>query len=89
MTITHKALAALLTYPTAELLAALPEIGSAIDREAKLGRRERRSLRALVAQLAAADLLDLQERYVELFDRGRATSLHLFEHVHGESRDRG
>jgi nitrate reductase molybdenum cofactor assembly chaperone len=39
--------------------------------------------------LAAADLLDLQERYVALFDRGRALSLHLFEHVHGESRDRG
>ena len=24
-----------------------------------------------------------------MFDRGRATSLHLFEHVHGDSRDRG
>jgi hypothetical protein len=27
--------------------------------------------------------------YVRLFDRGRALSLHLFEHIHGESRDRG
>jgi len=26
---------------------------------------------------------------VSLFDRGRHLSLHLFEHVHGESRDRG
>ena len=26
---------------------------------------------------------------MQLFDRGRATSLHLFEHVHGDSRDRG
>ena len=30
-----------------------------------------------------------EERYVDLFDRGRALSLHLFEHLHGESRDRG
>ena len=89
MTITYKALAALLAYPTAELLAALPEIGSVIDRETKLGRRDRRTLRALCAEIAASDLIDAQERYVELFDRGRATSLHLFEHVHGESRDRG
>ena len=35
------------------------------------------------------NLLDLQERYVAQFDAGRSTSLHLFEHVHGDSRDRG
>ncbi len=34
-------------------------------------------------------MLDLQEHYVALFDRGRYVSLHIFEHVHGESRDRG
>ena len=89
MTIAYKALAALLSYPTAELLAALPEIGAVIDGEAKLRRRERRALSALLAELAACDLIDAQERFVALFDRGRATSLHLFEHVHGESRDRG
>ncbi len=40
-------------------------------------------------ELAIGDLYDLQERYVLLFDRTRSLSLHLFEHVHGESRDRG
>jgi nitrate reductase delta subunit len=60
-----------------------------IDGEGELRRRERRALRSLVAELSASDLIDAQERYVELFDRGRATSLNLFEHVHGESRDRG
>ncbi|WP_087651088.1 nitrate reductase molybdenum cofactor assembly chaperone, partial [Escherichia coli] len=30
-----------------------------------------------------------QAQNSELFDRGRATSLLLLEHVHGESRDRG
>jgi len=89
MTITWKALAALLAYPTPELVGALPEISAIVDRDPKLGRRERTAVRALVRELAASDLLDAQERYVAMFDRGRATSLHLFEHVHGESRDRG
>src|SRR5262249_61217376 len=43
----------------------------------------------LIDELASADLLMAEERYVELFDRGRATSLNLFEHLHGESRDGG
>jgi nitrate reductase molybdenum cofactor assembly chaperone NarJ/NarW len=89
MTITYRALSALLGYPTAELVAVLPEIQAVIDQQPRLRRRERRALRGLLAELAASDLLDAQERYVGLFDRGRATSLHLFEHVHGESRDRG
>jgi nitrate reductase delta subunit len=39
--------------------------------------------------LANTDPLDNESAYVQLFDRGRSTSLHLFEHVHGESRERG
>jgi nitrate reductase delta subunit len=48
-----------------------------------------RDLLTLVDGLAADDLLTVQERYTDLFDRGRSLSLHLFEHVHGDSRDRG
>lgn len=87
--ITFKALAALLAYPEAELLAALSEVGAAIDREDLLPRRERAAVASFLAELKEADLYELQERYVALFDRTRALSLHLFEHVHGESRDRG
>lgn len=87
--ITFKALAMLLAYPEAELLAALPEIGAAIDGERLLPLRERSALAGFLAELKDRDLYDLQERYVALFDRMRALSLHLFEHVHGESRDRG
>jgi nitrate reductase delta subunit len=43
----------------------------------------------LIAELSRGDLLDVEERYSNLFDRGRALSLHLFEHLHGDSRDRG
>jgi nitrate reductase delta subunit len=84
-----RALGALLTYPRTELIAAVPEIGEAIAASTLLPAPARERVAALLAELAATDRLLLEERYVELFDRGRRTSLHLFEHVHGESRDRG
>ena len=87
--ITFKALAALLSYPEADLLAALPEIRAAIDGEGLLPRRERAAVASFLAEFGESDLFELQERYVALFDRTRSLSLHLFEHVHGESRDRG
>jgi nitrate reductase molybdenum cofactor assembly chaperone NarJ/NarW len=86
---TYLALSALLSHPEADVLAALAEIRAALDAESLVPRAARRGLDALLAELAVADLYDLQERYVSLFDRSRALSLHLFEHVHGESRDRG
>jgi nitrate reductase delta subunit len=86
---TLKALSALLTYPTEALVAALPEVYAAIVEEGAIDRRHRDRLKDLMQWVAGQDLLDLQADYVALFDRGRATSLHLFEHVHGESRDRG
>ena len=50
---------------------------------------QRAAIDGLLAELADHDIYDLQERYLALFDRSRTLSLHLFEHVHGESRDRG
>ncbi len=84
-----RALSALLTYPRPELLGALPEISEVISGSTLLPAGERSRLAELIAQLSGGELLELEERYVALFDRGRATSLHLFEHLHGESRDRG
>lgn len=84
-----KALSALLTYPSAELQQAAGEIGKAIDAAQAIPTRIRAELHTLLTELATQDLYDLQERYVLLFDRTRSLSLHLFEHVHGESRDRG
>ena len=87
--ITLRALGALLTYPRSELIAALPEVGEVLANSRLLPAAERERLASLIAAMRATDSLDLEQAYVELFDRGRATSLHLFEHVHGESRDRG
>jgi nitrate reductase delta subunit len=84
-----RALGALLTYPRHELRAALPEIGAALEGARLLPRAEREGLAQLVADMRSADGIDLESRYVELFDHGRATSLNIFEHVHGESRERG
>jgi len=84
-----KALSVLLTYPTIELQHAAGEISGVIDTGQMIPARIRNQLRTLLTEIATGDLYDLQERYVLLFDRTRSLSLHLFEHVHGESRDRG
>jgi len=89
MSRTLKALSALLTYPTAELQQSAGEIGAALADDSLIPARLRSELQKLVDELATGDLYDLQERYVLLFDRTCSLSLHLFEHVHGESRDRG
>lgn len=89
MTHTLRALAALLNYPSAELREHLPAIVEAIDWESALPAARRAEIRALATELQRIDPIEAESRYVELFDRGRSTSLHLFEHVHGDSRDRG
>jgi nitrate reductase delta subunit len=87
--IIFKAFSALLSYPSEEMRRALPEIVDVTSASPLLASRERDSLLALIGDLGSGDLLAAEERYVDLFDRGRALSLHLFEHLHGESRDRG
>jgi len=83
-----KVISVLLSYPRRETLAALSEL-RAVLHEDDLPETTRRMLCAFVDMFASTDLMTLEERYVELFDRGRRLSLHLFEHVHGESRTRG
>jgi nitrate reductase delta subunit len=89
MQVTLKILSALLTYPSAELKGAAAELRKAIEGEHALSAKQRSGIERLLAEFESSDLLDLQERYILLFDRTRSLSLHLFEHVHGESRDRG
>src|SRR3970040_1068763 len=77
----YRALAALLAYPEQDLVDALPELKRLFP-----GSRE---IQGLLEEFQSTPLYVLQERYVALFDRSRALSLHLFAHVAGESRDRG
>jgi nitrate reductase delta subunit len=82
-------LSLLLGYPTPDLQAVCGEIRERLSADPALPRDTVRRLHPLLTRLASSDVYAAQEAYVELFDRGRAHSLHLFEHVHGESRDRG
>jgi nitrate reductase molybdenum cofactor assembly chaperone NarJ/NarW len=86
---TYKVLGALLAYPSRALIEAIPDLAQVLEREDVLPLQARTGLERLIDHLAGTDLMTLEEQYVDLFDRVRSLSLHLFEHVHGESRDRG
>ena len=84
-----RVLAALLAYPDAQLRDDLAEMSTLLHAERALSAPRRAELDALMEAIRSAEPLRNEADYVELFDRGRATSLHLFEHVHGDSRERG
>jgi nitrate reductase delta subunit len=86
---TLRVLARLLDYPHAELRRHLDELHQALHDERALDRSRLAELDALIASLARRDALEVEADYVQLFDSGRSTSLQLFEHVHGDSRERG
>lgn len=84
-----KIFSVLLSYPSPELQEAIPEIQQLLQNDETLDHKQKESLQPLLNALATVDIYDLQEQYVFLFDRSRSLSLNLFEHIHGESRDRG
>ncbi len=84
-----RVLSHLLAYPQADLLDNMAALKSVIAEEGLLKKKTARKLSDFMDELAKTDLMQAQENYVDLFDRGRAHCLHLFEHVHGESRLRG
>lgn len=89
MSLTLRVLAHLLRYPDDELRAHLAELREAAHAERALGAARLAELDVLIERLQSAPALETEAAYVELFDRGRGTALHLFEHVHGDSRERG
>jgi nitrate reductase delta subunit len=89
VTKTLRVLAHLLSYPDDTLRSHLPELHLALREEGALGESRLAELEALIDRLLLRRPLEVEADHVELFDRGRGTALHLFEHVHGDSRDRG
>jgi nitrate reductase delta subunit len=89
MRLTLRALAALLSYPSAELKDHVAEVRDALRSDGVLPAAVIERLQPLLQSFERDDLLDLQANYTELFDRSRSLSLHLFEHIHGDSRERG
>ncbi|MDP2120642.1 MAG: nitrate reductase molybdenum cofactor assembly chaperone [Hoeflea sp.] len=86
---TFKALSALLSYPSTDLQEAIPDIREILAFEKVLPVEAVVAMEPLLSEFQTGDIFDLQERYVLLFDRSRTLSLNLFEHIHGEGRDRG
>lgn len=86
---TFKVISLLLCYPEPEWLAALPELEAALADEADFNGQASPKMAPLFALMRETRLIALQENYVATFDRNPSHSLHLFEHIHGESRDRG
>src|SRR5262249_13089214 len=86
---TYRALSMLLSYPTLEVTQTLPVALRLLRDEDLLPEALTLGLGRLADDLQAADTYEAQAGYVDLFDRTRSLSLHLYEHVHGESRDRG
>lgn len=73
-----KAIGLLMEYPDDELWECRDEALALIQHDAPM-------LADFTRELLYAPLLDKQAEWCEVFDRGRATSLLLFEHVHAES----
>jgi len=86
---TYRALAILLSYPTPDNAALMPAVLETLATEKIAPHKLVRHLTPLAFELSRDDLYEAQARYVDLFDRTRSLSLQLYEHVHGESRDRG
>jgi len=85
----YQALALLLTYPQADWLAHVNEVEALLTEESDLNNNAASNLAPLFELLRTSTLIELQQNYVATFDQTPSHSLHLFEHIHGESRDRG
>lgn len=86
---TYQVLSLLLSYPRQDWVGHASEFIPVLESEQLISKKHLKALSGLIDHLTEGDLLDIQAEYVSTFDRSPAHSLHLFEHIHGESRDRG
>jgi len=86
---TFKTISLLLSYPDQELQEFLTEVIPVLNDESLLEKQHLDGTAEFVKYYSKLPLMEWQEQYVQLFDFTRSVSLHLFEHVHGDSKDRG
>ena len=86
---TYKILSLLLSYPSDELQNFLLEVERELREEALLQEDRIDEIDEFCKRFNHIDLTDWQGEYVQLFDYSRSVSLHIFEHIKGDSRDRG
>ncbi len=86
---TYKILSLLLSYPNNELQEFLPQVENILREDSLLQEDQIRGIIEFCNRFRELDLINWQEEYVQLFDYSRSVSLHIFEHIKGDSRDRG
>lgn len=86
---TYKILSLLLSYPNEELQKFLLEVEKELQEERLLQEDKIAEIVKFCKRFNQLDLVNWQEEYVQLFDYSRSVSLHIFEHIKGDSRDRG
>ncbi len=86
---TYKILSLLLSYPSEELQKFLLEAEKELKDESLLHEDRIAEIAQFCKRFNKLDITDWQGEYVQLFDYSRSVSLHIFEHIKGDSRDRG
>lgn len=86
---TYKIFSTLLSYPNDELKNSINSTQEILKNEKILSDSSLKSMDEFIFYIKKNNLLFLQESYVSIFDRQKHFSLYLFEHIHGDSKERG
>lgn len=86
---TYKILSLFISYPDKDLQDFLYEGIGELRKEGLLGEDIIENLDEFATHFTKEDIIDWQAHYVNLFDTSRKTSLYIFEHLKGDSKDRG
>ena len=86
---TIKALGVLLLYPEDAIIEALYELRQVIEKEPLLSPEQTAAVVHCIEAMRSQRLLALPEQHVQLFDNSPKHALYLFQHLYGDSPDRG
>lgn len=86
---TYKIISLLLDYPDEELWKNLNGLMEAVREEGELAEPLCAKLQSFIGYAASLSLSEWQMQYVQLFDFSTNSNLYLFDHVYGDSRERG
>lgn len=86
---TYKIISLLLDYPSQEMMDALPQVKEEVAKEGLLSAALRQELDRFLRASASLSLQAWQMLYVEQFDCSKTVNLYLFDHLYGNSRERG
>ncbi len=86
---TYKILSLLLDYPDQEIYESLPLIDEMATEDAFLNEDELNDLHLFITACSKLSLEEWQMYYVNIFDMSKKINLYIFDHIYGDSRERG